>query len=127
MSSGRPRPLFVALVAVVAMLAVGACGGGGDEEQPAKTVTDGKITIDAFDIHFDVGDIKTEAGPLTITLVNKGALEHTLRIKDKDFEIKVKPGETKTDTVELEPGTYAYDCTIAGHAAQGMKGEIQVS
>jgi plastocyanin len=126
MTHRRSRVLAVAL-SVVAALAFGACGGGDDGGQPAKTVENREITVEAFDIHFDVGDIKAEAGPLTITLVNKGSLEHTLRIKDKDFELKAKAGETETGTVELEPGTYEYDCTIAGHAAQGMKGEIQVS
>jgi plastocyanin len=127
MTPRRSRRCSAVALALVAVVAFGACGGGGDDEQPAKTVENGEITIDAFDIHFDVGDIKTEAGPLKITLVNKGALEHTIRIKEKDFELKAKAGETVSGTVDLEPGTYEYDCTIAGHAAQGMKGEIQVS
>lgn len=126
MTPRRSRRFATVALALLGVVAIAACGGD-DEAQPTKTVENGEITIEAFDIHFDVGDIKTEPGALTITLVNKGALEHTLRIKDKDFEIKVKAGETKTDTVDLESGTYEYDCTIAGHAAQNMKGEIQVS
>jgi plastocyanin len=126
MTPGRSRRFAAVVLALAALVTFGACSSDKKEE-PAKTVTNGEITIDALDIHFDVGDIKTTAGPLKITLVNKGALEHTLRIEDKDFELKVKPGETKTGTVTLEPGTYEYDCTIAGHAAQGMKGEIQVT
>jgi plastocyanin len=115
----------VALV-LAAVLAVGACGSDKKAE-PSKTATNGEITIDAFDIHFDVGVIKAEAGPMKDTFVNKGALEHTFRIKDTDFELKAQAGETKTGTVTLEKGTYDYDCTIAGHAAQGMKGKLEVS
>jgi plastocyanin len=122
----RPRHFAAVAVVFVSVLAFGACGSNKKAE-PTKTVTNGEITIDAFDIHFDVGDIKTQAGPLKVTLVNRGAIEHTFRIDDKDFELKAKPGETKTGTVTLEPGTYQYECTIAGHAQQGMKGEIQVS
>ncbi len=122
----RPRHFAAVAVVFVSVLAFGACGSAKKAE-PTKTVTNGAITIDAFDIHFDVGDIKTQAGPLKVTLVNKGAIEHTFRIDDKDFELKAKAGETQTGTVTLEPGTYQYECTIAGHAQQGMKGEIQVS
>jgi plastocyanin len=120
------RRFAAAPLVLVALFSFGACSSD-KKAQPTKTVTNGEITIDAFDIHFDVGTIKTTAGPLKVTLVNKGALEHTFRIPDKDFELKAKAGETKTGTVTLEQGTYDYDCSIAGHASQGMKGEIQVS
>jgi plastocyanin len=122
----RSRRFAAVALTFVAVFALGACSSDKKAE-PTKTVTNGEITIDAFDIHFDVGDIKTTAGPLKVTLVNKGALEHTFRIQDTDFELKAKAGETKTGTVTLEKGTYDYDCTIAGHAAQGMKGKIEVS
>jgi uncharacterized cupredoxin-like copper-binding protein len=126
MTPRRSRRLAAVALVLVAAFALAACGSDKKAE-PTKTVSNGEITIDAFDIHFDVGTIKTDAGPLKVTLVNKGALEHTFRIDDKDFELKVKPGETKSGTVTLEKGTYQYDCSIPGHESQGMKGEIQVS
>ncbi len=64
---------------------------------------------------------------MKVTLVNKGAIEHTFTIKDTDFELKAKAGETETGTVTLQKGTYTFECTIAGHAQQGMKGTIEVS
>jgi len=133
MTSRRPRTFGVLLVAIVAILAgfaLAACGsssGGGSSSEPSKTVTNGEITIEAFDIHFDVKDIKTTAGPLKVTLINKGALEHTFKIEDTSFELKASEGETKTGTTTLAKGTYKYECTIAGHASQGMKGTIEVS
>ena len=115
------------LVALAAVLALGACSGSSKASEPTKTVTDGKITIDAFDIHFDVGTIKTTAGPLEVTFTNKGALEHTFTIEGTDLDLKANAGKTDTGTVTLEKGTYKYECTVAGHAQQGMKGEIEVS
>ena len=111
---------------LVAVFALGACSSDKKAE-PTKTATNGEITVEAMDIHFDVGVIKATAGPLKVTLVNKGALEHTFAIKDTDFELKAKAGETKTGTVTLQKGTYTFECTIAGHAQQGMKGTIEVS
>ena len=115
------------LVALAAVLALGACSSSSKSSEPTKTVTDGKITIDAFDIHFDVGTIKTTAGPLEVTFTNKGALEHTFTIEGTDLDLKANSGKTETGTVKLAKGTYKYECTEAGHAQQGMKGEIEVS
>jgi plastocyanin len=113
---------------MVLTFALAACGGdSGDGGGTTKTATDGKITIDAQDIHFDVDTIKAEPGELEITLQEAGALVHTFKILDTDFELKVD-ADTKTDTgtIELEKGTYEFECTIPGHAGQGMKGEIVV-
>jgi plastocyanin len=126
MTSRSPRRFAAIAVALVAVFAFGACSSSAKKE-PAKTVTNGEITVEAFDIHFDVGDITTTAGPLKVTLVNKGALEHTFKVNGTDFELKAKGGETKTGTVTLQKGTYDYECAIPGHAQQGMKGTIKVS
>jgi hypothetical protein len=40
----------------------------------------------AFDIHFDVGTIKTTAGPLEVTLNNKGAHAHAFKIEGTDLD-----------------------------------------
>src|SRR5689334_2912097 len=127
MTPRLPRRLAALAVATFAVFAFGACSSSGGSKEPAKTVTNGEITVEAFDIHFNVGDINTTAGPLKVTLVNKGALEHTFEVKGTGFELKAKAGETKTGTVTLQKGTYDYECTIAGHAQQGMKGTIKVS
>jgi plastocyanin len=121
------RRSICSLAAVCALLALGACSSSSKSSEPTKTVTNGKITIDAFDIHFDVGTIKTTAGPLQVTFTNKGALEHTFTIEGTDLDLKANAGKTDTGTVTLEKGTYKYECTVAGHAQQGMKGEIEVS
>jgi plastocyanin len=107
------RRFLSLLVAVCAVLALGA--------------TDGKITVDAFDIHFDVGTIKTTAGPLEVTFTNKGSLEHTFKIEGTDLDLKANHGKAVTGTVNLTKGTYKYECTVDAHAQDGMKGEIEVS
>jgi plastocyanin len=123
------RRIIGLLVAVCAVLALGACSSSSkSSSEPTKTVTDGKITIDASDpFNFDVGTIKTTAGPLAVTFTNKGAQEHTFTIEGTDLDLKASGGKTVTGTVTLAKGTYKYECTIPGHAQQGMKGQIEVS
>jgi plastocyanin len=121
------RRLLPVVVAVTAVLALGACGGGGSKSGPTRTATDGKITIDAFDIHFDIGEIKAAPGPLTVTLDNKGAILHTFKIEGNDLELKASGGKSDTGTYNLKAGTYDFECTVPGHAGQGMKGTVVVS
>jgi len=115
------------LVAICAVLALGACSSSKGSGEPTKTVTGGKLTVDAFDNHFDVGTIKTTAGPLTVTFTNKGQVDHTFTIEHTDLNLKASNGKTVTGTVTLAKGTYNYKCTVDGHAQLGMKGEIEVS
>ena len=106
-----------------------ACGGssGGGASKATKTATNGAITIDAFDVHYDIGTIKTAAGPLTVTLDNKGAIDHTFKIEGTPLTLKAGGGKSASGTVTLKPGTYSFECTIPGHAAMGMKGTVIVS
>jgi nitrite reductase (NO-forming) len=70
--------------------------------------------------------INAQPGPLKVTLVNDGAIYHTLKIPDANVELKTNSGKTDSATVTLSKGTYSFDCTVPGHAAAGMKGKIVV-
>jgi nitrite reductase (NO-forming) len=129
----RRRSFLVALALSVAMLP--ACGGGGKSSSPPcpapadpRAAVNGEVTVCALDIKFDVKQITAPAGPLKITLINKGAQAHTLKVDGTDFEIKTPShNDVKTGTVTLTAGSHKYVCTIAGHEAAGMKGTIVVS
>lgn len=112
---------------MVAPVGLAACGSSGGKSEPAKTATNGAITVDAFDVHFDVGTINTTPGPLTVTLNNKGAIEHSFKIEGTPLTLKTDGGKSATGTVTLAKGTYSFECTVPGHAAQGMKGKVVVS
>ena len=118
---------FCALAA--ASLALVACGGGGGGGGTTKTAVGGKIDVNAYDSpRFDVNTIKASPGPLTVTLHEKGSQNHTFTISGHDLNLKVDSGHTTaTGTVNLPAGTYNFECTIPGHAAQGMRGKIVVA
>ena len=59
-------------------------GGGSGGGAETVTATDGKVTIEARDVKFDVKTINATPGDLEITLVEKGNLEHTLVVEDAD-------------------------------------------
>ena len=126
----RRLPIMVVVLAALALAGLGACGGS-KKSCPAtvdtKTATGGAITVCAADTRFDVHTVKATAGSLKITLVNDGALFHTLKITGMSPELQANPGKSTTATFNLAKGTYAFECTVSGHAQAGMKGTIVVS
>jgi plastocyanin len=131
--SGRPlHRLLAALVfCALAPLTLAACGGGGGgsgcSSGETRTAVDNKIVVNAFDIRFDTCEIKAQSGPLTVTLVNKGALPHTFTVESLNFEVKASGGKEATGTSPaLAAGqTYKFICSTPGHAA-AMHGTIVV-
>jgi len=134
MTKSRRLPLLVA--ALVATLALGACGGDDDDDAadtptdtPADTPTDeaapaeADITIQTF--QFKPSPAEAAAG--TITVTNLDNTTHTFTsgtpdAPDGTFSLTLE-GPDATDTVDLEPGTYDFFCQI--HTS--MTGSITVT
>lgn len=128
----KHRPMTV--LAVMAALALSACGGGGSSEPPATTSGGGGggsgtvIEVKATEFKFDPSALTATAGEdLTIKLVNAGVVEHDLTIEDLGVALTVKVGETGEATVaDVAAGTYEVYCAIAGHKEAGMVGTLEV-
>jgi uncharacterized cupredoxin-like copper-binding protein len=88
---------------------------------------------------FQPNQVTVQAGqPVTITLVNKGKLDHDLFIEA--LGVKLPPmGKNPKDHPMLAPsksvtltftpakkGTFEFICTVPGHKEAGMKGVIVV-
>jgi plastocyanin len=114
------------------VLGLSACGGGdGDEEgEPAGEGTTLELAADpggAF--AFDKKTLEAPAGTITIHLTNDASIPHDIGVKGNGVE-EVSDTVTEGDislTVELEPGTYTFYCSVPGHEAGGMKGTLTVS
>jgi plastocyanin len=128
--------------AVIALAAAGlaACGGNGDDT--ARTVTvetgaGGAVRVVGDEYSFDPKGIVIAAGGgggpvgLKLTLDNRGALAHNLRVLDGDRDQGGTPtfqgGETRSGEVELAPGRYRMVCTVGDHEELGMVGTLEVS
>jgi uncharacterized cupredoxin-like copper-binding protein len=107
-----------ALLAVVGVVAAPALGSRTHATATAVTVT-------ATEFHFKFSKTSVPHGSVTFTLVNKGHVAHDFKIGGKKTPL-VKPGKSAKLTVTLKAGKIAYLCTVAGHAAAGMKGKLTV-
>jgi len=130
MRRARQSSLIALLVALALGLLLAACGGDDDSGGSAKgnevlTATGGKVTIEGHDVFYNAKEIDASAGPLTVTLTNDGAQQHTFTISDPKFRVHATPGQSETGTVDLQPGRYQYFCDIPGHRAT-MNGTLVV-
>jgi len=101
-------------------------GGGGGGGGPAGPTP---LNIEGGDIFFQPKEVTAPAGPVAITLTNKGLIQHNLVVQeDPSFEtIDVNPGQSGTSTLDAKPGTYTIYCDIPGHRAAGMEAKLTVT
>lgn len=123
----RHTIVLLAAVALVA-IALSACGGGA-----AGSSTGGSgpvnVTLTANEFKFDPATINAAPGQtINVTLTNKGSVDHTFVFAPANFKMTVAAGksDTKSFTAPTAPGTYNFDCDIAGHKEAGMVGKLVV-
>jgi plastocyanin len=147
----RRRLLLVAFAAAALVVAAAGCGGGGGGSttgaasastagsSSAGTPTGpsaGKTTTLHIEpdpsgaLHFNKTTLAAPAGKVTIVMANPSPLKHDVAIEGNGVDVKgnvVSTGGTSTVSAKLKPGTYAFLCTVDGHADAGMKGTLTVS
>jgi len=76
---------------------------------------------------------KAEAKPGSVEVVmpNESSVQHNIALRDEGGQVVqegevVGQGGTSMFTAMLQPGTFAYVCTVPGHEEGGMKGELTV-
>lgn len=105
---------------------MGPGGSGADPSQPLPGATE--LTVSGDEFGFSPAAITVDSGsPVNLTLVNTGLLVHDLTIPELGFVIVADPGESVTGGfVPERPGSYAFECSIPGHAQAGMTGTLIV-
>jgi len=84
------------------------------------------IELDAIDIAYEQPHVVVPtAGTYQVKLVNKGAIGHDVTFAD-GTQVVAAAGETKSVEVRVPAAGVSFKCSIPGHAAAGMTGEIMV-
>ena len=135
-------------VAALAVLGLAACGGGGDNNgttaaaaAPATTTATagggggGGSTVDIStpsggQLAFDQKDVSAKAGSVTIDFNNTQPLQHDVKVEDSSGQelggTDLVSSGMATATVNLQPGTYTFFCSVPGHRQAGMEGTLTV-
>jgi len=131
----------------VAALGLAACGGGSDNNDttaasaPANTATSGGgggggsstvniSTPSGTDLAYDQKDVSAKAGSVTIDFQNNEAIPHDVAVEDSSGQevgaTDLVASGSANATVDLQPGSYTFFCTVPGHREAGMEGTLTV-
>lgn len=86
------------------------------------------FAVTTVDIKFDPLELTIPANTdVTITVTNKGMLQHDFAIEGEDIESALlNNGDSADVVVNLPAGTYKFICTVPGHKEAGMVGTLIV-
>jgi len=97
----------------------GSGSGGGDDGGPVTG------SVVAANYAFTPSNVTVERGA-TIEIQNSTPqTPHTFTVPGKDIDVALDPRSTSEVTIDLPPGTYAFECRY--HAGSGMKGTLIVT
>jgi plastocyanin len=141
------RVSAVLIAAALAVVGLAACGGSSNDNSttaastPASTTpagggaAGGGSTVDistpsGSDLAFDQKSVSAKAGNVTIDFDNKQPLQHDVAVADSSGKVlgqtDLVSSGTANATVDLQPGTYTFYCTVPGHREAGMQGTLTV-
>jgi plastocyanin len=111
-------------------------GAAGQEESAGKEASGGSASAVKFeadpngDLAYTTTSATAKAGEVTIDFDNPQSLTHDVAIESSSGE---EIGKTEliadgsdSTTVDLEPGTYTFYCSVPGHREAGMEGTLTV-
>lgn len=82
------------------------------------------------ELAFDTETLEAQPGTVTLAMANPAPIPHNVSIEgpgvDEQGEV-VEEGGTSEVTAEVEPGEYAYYCSVSGHREGGMEGTLTVA
>ena len=111
----------------------GAAAEGGEKTSGGEAGGGSTVKFEADpngEIAYTTTEASAKAGKVTIDFNNPQGLTHDVAIEDSSGKEVGKTdliaGEETSTTVNLEPGTYTYYCTVPGHREAGMEGTLTV-
>ena len=109
--------------------ALAEVGGGPEGTAEAEN---GVLEIPAAPsgaLYYVFEDARAPAGQLTIQSPNESSVDHNIAVEGNGIDEKgpvVKNGAVSELEVNLEPGEYAFYCSVEGHREGGMEGTLTV-
>lgn len=108
-----------------------APGGGGTASTTAESEkgTVVEIPVAGQGLAYAVTQATAPAGTITLRSANPQAVPHNIAMDQPTQTLGeiVQDGGVSEITVELEPGTYEYYCSVPGHRQAGMVGTLTVT
>jgi plastocyanin len=116
----------------------GGTSGGGDSSKPAgeggaPAPGGGAVVSVAADpsgeLAYQQRELTARAGQVTIEFENASPVQHDVKIAQGERQVggtAIFSEGTRRAAVELQPGSYTFYCSVPGHRAAGMQGQLSV-
>ena len=117
----------LAALATAAAVAVPLTGSAAAQQSAARAtvvkVTAGKPS----EFRFKLSRATVKHGKVTFVVTNGGSLPHDFKIAGKRTKLLQSGKSARLVVTFKKKASYAYLCTVSGHAAAGMKGKLRVT
>ena len=125
------KRMLVGALATGALAVFGATAEAGQTPAVAKAPQSAAliktVKVTAKEFKFVMSSKSAKRGVVIFKVTNAGALQHDFQIKGRKTKM-LSHGKSNTLRVTFaRKGKYPYKCTVAGHAAAGMKGVFVIS
>jgi plastocyanin len=107
----------------------GEGGEGGEGAAVAEVPADAVVwTTESTNIEYTDAPASFPAGEVTIAIDNPTGVPHNVVLEGFQDDAAIVEATSGIDvaTLEVPAGTYTYYCSITGHRAAGMEGEVTV-
>jgi uncharacterized cupredoxin-like copper-binding protein len=125
------RIAVVLAIAGAAIVPAGASAHAGAQPARSQSVEKAallaRVNVKASEFKFVLSKKTARRGIVIFKVTNVGKIKHDFQIKGRKTRL-LSPGQSATLRVTfLRKGHYPYKCTVAGHAAAGMKGVFTIT
>jgi plastocyanin len=112
----------ITAAAALAAAAVAALPAQAAVHHPAKSQLLARVKVSASEFKFVLSSKSARRGVVTFNVTNVGAVQHDFWINGRKTPLLAHGKSNTLRVTFLRKGNYPYKCTVAGHAAAGMKG-----
>lgn len=101
-------------------------GSGSEASGPGGTI---EVAADESAFAYDTDSLEVDSGEVEIDFDNPSSVGHDVDVEKDGEELGGTEVISQTEesvTVDLEPGTYTFFCSVPGHREAGMEGKLTV-
>jgi plastocyanin len=117
-----------AVITIGGLLVIALVSVLSDSGDSGVDVISSDLDISLSEFSID-GELSAPAGNVTLNVVNGGAIEHNLEVRELGARTPnmMSRGVDALTLGKLEPGTYELFCSISGHAESGMTADLVIT
>jgi plastocyanin len=124
-AAGRAAAAPTGVLAVVFVMAsLGLVWAMSDAKSQA--VPSGAVQLETVNVRYVPDSLRASGGKVTVALNNRDLFWHTFTIDALKVDVRAPVGRVRAATFQAKPGTYAFYCSIPGHATLGMRGTLTI-